>query len=120
MPKPRLIIPHSSNGTLPDLAIYHTTSRVVHCQFLFQAEEKEQFRVLMRMYEQFSGCRVLSYCVMTNHFHLLLEVPPPLSYGEFGIFEEGLIYRLGGLYSRAYVAGVQRDLGGARNFGGET
>jgi REP element-mobilizing transposase RayT len=114
MPKPRLIIPHSSDGTLPDLAIYHTTSRVVHRQFLFQAEEKEQFRILMRMYERFSGCRVLSYCVMTNHFHLLLEVPPPPSDGEFGISEDELIHRLGGLYSRAYVAGVQAEILEAR------
>ena len=114
MPKPRLIIPHSSDGTLPDLAIYHTTSRVVHRQLLFQAEEKEQFRVLMRMYERFSGCRILSYCVMTNHFHLLLEVPPPPSDGEFGISEKELIHRLSGLYSRAYVAGVQAEILEAR------
>ena len=39
MPKPRLIVPLSSDGILPDLAIYHTTSRVVHRQFLFQDEE---------------------------------------------------------------------------------
>jgi hypothetical protein len=30
----------------------------------------------MRMMENFPGCRVLAYCVMCNHFHLLLEVPP--------------------------------------------
>jgi len=114
MPKPRLIIPSSSDGIFPDLAIYHTTSRVVHRQFLFQAEEKEQFRVLMRMYERFSGCKVLSYCVMTNHFHLLLEIPPPPSEGKFGISEEELIQRLGGLYSRAYVAGVKTEILEAR------
>lgn len=37
MPKPRLIIPHNSDGLFPDLAIYHATSRVVHRQFLFCA-----------------------------------------------------------------------------------
>jgi len=110
MPAPRLIIPHDSDGTLPDLACYHITSRVVHRQFLFQDEEKEQFRVLMRMYERFSGCRVLSYCVMTNHFHLLLEIPPPPIDGEFGLTEEELIHRLGGLYSRTYVNGVKAEI----------
>ncbi len=118
MPKPRLIIPPSSDGTLPDLAIYHTTSRVVHRQFLFKDEEKEHFRVLMRMYERFSGCRILSYCVMTNHFHLLLEVPPPPTDGEFGISEEELVHRLGGLYSRAYVTGVQAEILEARTIAG--
>ena len=29
-------------------------------------------------------------CVTTNHFHLLLEVPPPPSEGEFGLTEEEL------------------------------
>lgn len=54
MPRRGLIIPHDSDGTLPDLACYHVTSRVVHRQFLFQAEEKEHFRLLMRMYERFT------------------------------------------------------------------
>lgn len=114
MPRPRLMIPHDSDGTFPDRACYHVTSRVVHRQFLFQGDEKEQFRVLMRMYERFTGCRVLAYCVMTNHFHLLLEVPPPPADGEFGISEDELIHRLGGLYSRAYVAGVKGEILEAR------
>jgi REP element-mobilizing transposase RayT len=114
MPAPRLIIPHHSDGALPDLAAYHVTSRVVHRQFLFQDEEKEHFRLLMRMVERFSGCRILSYCVMTNHFHLLLEVPPPPEHGEFGLTEEDLIHRLGGLYSRAYVNAVKAELASAR------
>ena len=40
----------------------------------------------MRMQENFSGCRVLPYCVMSNHFHLLLEVPPILEGGELERF----------------------------------
>ena len=62
------------------------------------------------MYERFSGCRVLSYYVMTNHFHLLLEVPPPPSNSDFGISEEELVHRLGGLYSKAYITGVQAEI----------
>jgi REP element-mobilizing transposase RayT len=37
--------------------------------------EKETFGKLMRRYETYCGVRVLSFCVMTNHFHILLEVP---------------------------------------------
>ena len=55
---------------------YHVISRVVDRRFAFGAEEKEKFRALMRLLEKFSGCRVVSYCLMCNHFHLLLEVPP--------------------------------------------
>lgn len=115
MAKARLVIPAqksaSQMGELPDLAIYHITSRVVHRGFLLKEEEREQFRVFLRMYERFSGCRVLSYCVMTNHFHILLEVPPGCEKGEsLGLSDEELLRRLGGLYSRSYVAGVERKM----------
>ena len=65
----------------------------------------------MRMYENFSGCRVLSYCLMSNHFHLLLEVPPM---AEGGLADEGLLQRLSGLYSEAFVAEVAAELVEAR------
>jgi superfamily II DNA or RNA helicase len=45
-------------------------------RFAFGTDDKEQFRIYMRMMENFSGCRVLAYCLMCNHFHILLEVPP--------------------------------------------
>jgi REP element-mobilizing transposase RayT len=61
----------------------------------------------MRMYENFSGCKVLSYCLMSNHFHLLLEVPPMV---EGGLSDEGLLHRLSALYSEAFVAGVAEEL----------
>ena len=30
---------------------------------------------ILREYEEFCGVRVLTYCVMSNHFHVLVEVP---------------------------------------------
>lgn len=51
---------------------------------------------------------------MTNHFHLLLEVPPPPPNEVFGIAEEELIHRLGGLYSQSYVNGVKAEILEAR------
>ena len=96
-------------------AIYHCVSRVVDRRFVFGDEEREAFRMFMRMYEKFSGCRVLSYCVMSNHFHLLLEVPPK---PEDGISDEQLLERLGGLHSEKFVAGVAAELAAARTEGG--
>ncbi|MGL5018759.1 MAG: transposase, partial [Luteolibacter sp.] len=64
-------------------------------------------RMLMRMCEKFTGCRVLSYCLMSNHFHLLLEVPPM---PEGGISDEELLQRLGVFYSEAQVAEVAKEL----------
>ncbi len=96
--------------------IYHCISRVVDRRFVFAERECETFRMFMRMYENFSGCRVLSYCVMSNHFHLLLEVPPM---AEGGLGDEVLLRRLSGLYSEAFVAGVAAELAEARKAGAE-
>lgn len=40
-------------------------------RFVLGTEEKEKFRSLMRMQENFTACRALSYCLMDNHFRLL-------------------------------------------------
>jgi hypothetical protein len=81
---------------------------------VFGQRECEAFRMFMRMYENFSGCRVLSYCVMSNHFHLLLEVPPM---AEGGLSDQVLLQRLSGLYSEAFVAGVAAELAEAGKSG---
>jgi len=56
---------------------YHVVSRIVERQFYFGAGEKEFFVGTMRKLEAFLDVRVLTYCVMSNHFHLLVEVPAP-------------------------------------------
>ena len=56
-------------------AIYHCVSRVVDRRFVLGDAEREQFVAYMRTYERFCGVRVLAFCVMSNHFHILLEVP---------------------------------------------
>ena len=42
---------------------------------IFKAKDKGIFRKMMRDLEVFMGVRVVTYCFMTNHFHLLLETP---------------------------------------------
>ncbi len=56
-------------------AYYHCISRVVERQFVFGDVEKEKFVELMREYEAFCGVRIITHCVMSNHFHVLVEVP---------------------------------------------
>jgi hypothetical protein len=56
----------------------HCVSRVVEGRFIFQTSghgsaEAERFVQLMRCLEAFSGIRVLTYVLMSNHFHLLLS-----------------------------------------------
>ena len=54
---------------------YHVVSRVVNREIVFGELEKEKFRTIVDRQLAFSGLRLLAWCVMGNHFHLLLEVP---------------------------------------------
>ncbi len=65
---------------LPKLAphehsIFHCVSRIVDRRFIFGPKEKAQFLLLLRRYERFCCIRILGYCLMDNHFHLLLHIP---------------------------------------------
>lgn len=95
---------------------YHCFSRVVDRRHVLGPREKEKFRALMRIYEKFSGCRVASYCLMGNHFHLLLEVPPMPKNdpSNIGLTDAELLHRLSALYNEAFVATVAKELADAR------
>jgi putative transposase len=114
MRQSRFLAPWRNSTEKP--VLYHLVTRVVERRFAFGVEEKERFRTLMRMMERFSGCRVLAYCVMCNHVHILLEVPPMK---EGGLGDAELLERLGVLYSDAFVAGVAKELEDARKEGDE-
>jgi REP element-mobilizing transposase RayT len=104
----------NANASTGKPAIYHCISRVVDRRFVLDEAEREHFRTFMRMQENFSGCRVLSYCVMSNHFHILLEVPPmPVG----GISDEELLKRLLATNTEAFVAVVAKELAEARKEG---
>jgi len=87
--------------------IYHCVTRVVDRRFVLGTDEKEVMRTLVRMQENFTGCRVLAYCLMSNHIHLLLEVPPMR---ESGLSDEELLARLKAIYNQAFVADVAKQL----------
>ena len=55
--------------------VYHCVSRVVGGQFLLENLEKEKFRKMMWAQAEFSGVDIVSYCLMSNHVHLLIRVP---------------------------------------------
>ncbi len=55
-------------------ATYHVISRVVDRRFVFGVREKNYFRFWMRRLEEFCGVEVVTFCLMSNHFHLLVRV----------------------------------------------
>ena len=85
-------------------AFYHCISRTCGGEHLFRTErtlcrEAEMFVWLMRRLATFCGIRILTYALMSNHYHILCEVPEP-----YALSDQELLHRIEVLYGRA-----QRD-----------
>lgn len=56
-------------------AHYHVMSRCALQHFLLTDDVKGMFLKMLRRAEYFSGVKIVNYCIMDNHFHLLVHVP---------------------------------------------
>jgi hypothetical protein len=89
-------------------SFYHVVSRVVDRRKVFEGRDKEVFRKILRNQEAFTGVRVVTYCLMSNHFHLLLEIPDRDTLTPLD--EEGLLALLPLIYDGEAVEGVTARL----------
>ena len=62
-------------GTGSQTGVYHVVSRFVDRRKVFGDEEREVFRAMMGAFAAFHQVEVLTFCLMGNHFHLLIRVP---------------------------------------------
>jgi putative transposase len=99
---------------------YHVMSRTCGGEVHFDDVEKEALkRVLCRLAE-FSGVRLVTYCIMKNHFHALVEVPKREIWLERFAGAEGetrLLDHLRVLYSKAYVDFLRAEIADLRKQG---
>jgi REP element-mobilizing transposase RayT len=89
---------------------YHCISRVVHGLFIFRTStgrclDAKQFLFLMRRQEAFSGVRVVDYVIMSNHFHLLCDVPDPRP-----LSQEEMLARIEAYYGPERVQTLREQL----------
>ncbi|WP_269523946.1 transposase [Coraliomargarita parva] len=56
-------------------AVYHCMTRTVNGEVLFEDREKEVLRKMLWQVADFCGVELLTYCIMSNHFHVLVRVP---------------------------------------------
>jgi len=91
---------------------YHCLSRVVDRNFVLHDEEKEHFVALMRKLEAFHGMRVVTYCIMSNHFHLLIEEPDEETVQSLDA--ETILKRIEILYDSLTAGTVREELERAR------
>ncbi|MFM7181201.1 MAG: transposase [Verrucomicrobiales bacterium] len=105
MRPPRIIVPPDMDG------LYHVVSRVVDRRMIFGEEEKRKFRELLVGYAGFSGITVAAWCLMDNHFHLLLHVPSREKQDPAALPEKEILRRLRMIYGKAEMADITRVLG---------
>lgn len=55
-------------------SIYHCVSRTVNKEFLWDDQAKEVLRKQVWKTAAFCGVEILAYCIMSNHFHILVRI----------------------------------------------
>lgn len=70
MRRPRVAV-DSGDGD----AVYHCISRTVGGDFLFGDVEKEVLRRQMWSLAEYCGVEVVTYAILSNHFHVLVRIP---------------------------------------------
>ncbi len=78
-------------------AVYHCMSRAVNKEHLSDRGAREKLRKEIWRIADFSGVDVITYCVMSNHFHVLVEVPDRR---EVEVSDEELVRRYEVLYPK--------------------
>ncbi|MCC5840178.1 MAG: hypothetical protein JJT96_08640 [Opitutales bacterium] len=67
-------------------SVHHVVSRVCGREFLLTDVEKEAFRGLLGRVAGFCGVEVITFALLDNHFHLLIDVP-----GTAGELSDGVL-----------------------------
>ena len=71
----------------------HCIGRIVAGEMLLDDVAKETLTAMLRKMAAFCGMEVITYCMMSNHFHVLIRVPEPLQ-----LTDGQLVERLEALY----------------------
>lgn len=79
---------------------------------MFGAFEKNVFAKLLRKHARFAGIEVLTWCIMDNHFHILIRVPQREGFlAELMANGRKLFWQhLGALYTRGQVRELRREI----------
>ena len=71
------IMSHSNKRTKEHETVHHLISRIAHRVYFLTDEERGDFLEIVRRAAMFSGIQLIGWCVMGNHFHLLVYLPAP-------------------------------------------
>ena len=84
-------------------AFYHCMSRTVNGERLFDDAAKEILRKQIHQTADYCGVQVLTYAILSNHFHVLLRVPQAVE-----VSDAELLRRYRGMYPKPNAYQVAR------------
>jgi hypothetical protein len=92
-------------------AVYHCISKTVNGEKLFDDTCKEVFRRQLWLLAEFCGLQIVTYAIVTNHFHILVRVPfrTPVPDQEL-LRRYGLLYPKPTKYRAAQLAVIRSQL----------
>lgn len=74
---------NSSNRNKAYETIHHITSRIAHkVRFLQDEDARNDLVEIIRRAAEFTAVKLLGWCVMINHFHILAFLPQPIEVPE--------------------------------------
>ena len=99
MSKSRVIMPTGSDG------LYLVTNRLIaNPDRIFGDTEKQKLFSLMLAYANFSNIQIVAWCVMDDHFHMLLRVPGNASDMTTMLTATDILKRMKLIYTPAELA----------------
>ena len=92
-------------------AVYHCMTHTVSGTPYFENRAKEVLRKMIWQVAAFSGVEVLTYCIMSNHFHVLLRVPESVNVSDAELLRRyRILYPKPTKYQTASIALMEQTL----------
>ena len=96
---------NSNNRIKEPETVHHLVSRIAHRVYFLKDEERNEFIDMMRRTAEFCGIKLIGWCIMTNHFHILAYLPQPQA-----LDEDEILRRYGVLKGLSAASSLSRTL----------
>ena len=94
----------NSNNRIKEFnTVHHLVSRIAHRVYFLKDDERKDFLEMVRRTSEFCGIKLLGWCVMGNHFHILVYLPVP------AVMDENEVIRRYGILKGEKVARNQEN-----------
>lgn len=92
----------ASNNRIEDYdTVHHILNRIAHQVYFLGDAERDDFVKIFRRCAEYCGIQLLAWCMMTNHFHLMIHLPEPIHVDESEVLRRYGVLK--GPYEQAHI-----------------